>query len=134
VVNWFDQSNNDMRATSAIYLVTLQKSTLSPLAKESDEESAKNEKPEAAAGNTKSKSPKADAEEPKQSEALRMDWDGIDRRIIDLPIKAGNFALLSVGMEGEIFYVEFPTDGSGFGKLHKYDLGKLKDAEVTDVD
>ncbi|MBS0425392.1 MAG: PD40 domain-containing protein [Proteobacteria bacterium] len=134
VVNWFDQSNNDMRATSAIYLVTLQKSTLSPLAKESDEESAKNEKPEAAAGNTKSKSPKADAEEPKQSEALRMDWDGIDRRIIDLPIKAGNFALLSVGMEGEIFYVEFPTDGSGFGKLHKYDLGKRKDTEVTDVD
>jgi len=133
VVNWFDQSNNDMRSTNSIYLVTLQKSTLSPLAKESDEETAKTEKPESVPASDKSKS-KAVAETTKQAEAFRVDWEGIDRRIIDLPIKSGNLAQLSVGNEGEIFYVEFPTEGFGPGKLHKYDLSKRKDSEVTDVD
>ncbi len=37
-VNWFDQSNIDMRQTNALYLVTLQKETISPFAKENDEE------------------------------------------------------------------------------------------------
>ncbi len=43
VVNWFDMSNDDMRMTRSIYLVTLQKETLSPFAKESDEEGAEEE-------------------------------------------------------------------------------------------
>ena len=38
VVNWFDLSNQDMRMTNAIYLVTLRKDIISPFAKESDEE------------------------------------------------------------------------------------------------
>ena len=38
VVNWFDQSNIDMRKTSSIYLVTLQNKTISPFVKENDEE------------------------------------------------------------------------------------------------
>ena len=38
VRDWFSQSNADMRATSAIYLVVLKKGEVSPLAKESDEE------------------------------------------------------------------------------------------------
>ena len=38
VVNWFDQSNIDMQETESIYLVTLQKETISPFAKENDEE------------------------------------------------------------------------------------------------
>ncbi len=51
VVNWFDQSNIDMRMRNSIYLATLQKETLSPFSKESDEEEAEegsgeNEKPE----------------------------------------------------------------------------------------
>ncbi|MEM9329383.1 MAG: DPP IV N-terminal domain-containing protein, partial [Bacteroidota bacterium] len=32
VVNWFDQSNQDMRMTQSIYLITLQKELISPLA------------------------------------------------------------------------------------------------------
>lgn len=133
VVNWFDQSNNDMRATNSIYLVTLQKSTLSPLAKDSDEEALKVEKTETAAAADKTKTAKPEPEATKTSESLKIDWEGIDRRVIDLPIKAGNFALLGVAKEGEIFYVDFPFDG-GSGKLHKYDLTKRKDSEVTEVD
>jgi tricorn protease len=131
VVNWFDQSNNDMRATSSIYLVTLQKNTLSPLAKESDEESVKAEKPEAATAADKTKKP--EAETPKQPDAFRVDWDGIDRRIIDLPIKAGDYSQLSTGKEGEIYYIDNSFDGSAPGKLHKYDLNKRKDSEVMEL-
>ena len=36
VVNWFDQSNQDMEMSNAIYLVTLQKEQISPLTKRND--------------------------------------------------------------------------------------------------
>jgi uncharacterized iron-regulated membrane protein len=46
ILDWFAQSNNDMSATSSIYLAVLAKGVVpSPLAKESDEE--KGEKPKA---------------------------------------------------------------------------------------
>ena len=38
VINWFDQSNADMRMTNSIYVAVLRKDIPSPLAKESDEE------------------------------------------------------------------------------------------------
>ena len=44
VISWFDLSNQDMRMTSSIYLVTLRKDIISPFAKESDEEKGSEEK------------------------------------------------------------------------------------------
>lgn len=130
VVNWFDQSNNDMRVTQSIYLVTLQRNTLSPLAKESDEEQAKADKPEES---TPAKPVDKKAEPEKKAEGLRIDWDGIDTRIIALPVGSGNYSQLRVAKEGEIYYVDAPY-GGGTGKLHKYDLKKRKDSEVMDLD
>src|SRR5204862_7829015 len=71
LVNWFDQSNNDMRTTNSIYLLTLQKETTSPFAKESDEEEikpdekAKKEKKDSAVTDKKPESLK--------SESLKID-------------------------------------------------------------
>ena len=70
VVNWFDMSNADMEMTRNIYLVTLQNETLSPFAKESDEEEIekedgeemRTEKPEG----KKSKKKKDEEEEEKE--------------------------------------------------------------------
>jgi len=132
IVNWFDQSNNDMRVTNGIYLVTLQKNTLSPFAKESDEETVKTEKTDAAPAN-KSKSDKKEPEPVKTTPALQIDWDGINTRIVDLPVKPGNFNQLSVGKEGEIFYVVYEYNSDDPGKLHKYDLAKRRDTEVMEV-
>jgi tricorn protease len=129
VVNWFDQSNNDMLSTNSIYLLTLQKNTLSPLAKESDEESTKAEKQEMSSDKTK----KPEIEPTKPSDVLRIDWDGIDGRIVDLPIKAGNYSQLSVAKEGELFYIEFAANETGQGKLHKYDMSKRKGTEVMEL-
>ena len=41
VVNWFDLSNADMEMTRSIYLVTLQKETPSPLAREREPQQGK---------------------------------------------------------------------------------------------
>lgn len=121
VINWFDQSNNDMRSTRSIYLVTLQKETISPFAKESDEEKSKDP-----ADSSKTKSP-AD----KKESGLVIDWDGIQNRIIDLPVPAGNYESLGMGKEGELLYIRNSDDFSSPGMMIKYDLKKRKDSEVT---
>ncbi len=123
VINWFDQSNNDMKSTNSIYLVTLQKETISPFAKESDEEKIKE-----AADTTKAKKEGAPATD-KKTPSMVIDWDGIQNRIIDLPVKAGNYGNLGMGKEGELLYVD-NGDGDGPGTLHKYDLEKRKDEDV----
>ncbi|MEN9686197.1 MAG: hypothetical protein RLZZ28_1983 [Bacteroidota bacterium] len=126
VINWFDQSNADMRATNSIYLVTLQKETLSPFAKENDEEAIK--------ADTASGGKPAEKKAEKTNEQLRIDWEGMENRIVDLPIPAGNYGQLGVGKEGEIYYIDFPADNSGSGTLHKYDLKTRKDADITQMD
>jgi tricorn protease len=111
VLNWFDQSNDDMHATQSIYLVTLQNTTLSPLMKENDEERAN----------------KKDSTIPRPP-ALHIDWAGIQNRIIDLPIKAGYYQQLGVGKDGDLLYVSFPEDGPGV--MHKYSFSKRTNTEV----
>jgi tricorn protease len=115
--NWFDQSNIDMRQTNALYLVTLQKETISPFAKENDEE-----KGVSAGGGSGAADKKPDL--------LTIDWDGMQDRIIDLPIKAANLGRLSVGKD-VLYYLNY--DGDGGAMLHKYDLKKRSDQEVTDM-
>jgi tricorn protease len=126
VINWFDQSNIDMRQTKAIYLVTLQKQTPSPLAKENDEEPMKKDSAKAdgtggmAAGGAPAPPP------------MRIDWENITDRIIDLPLKAANYAHLGVGKDNELYYMAYSAD-DGSATLHKYDFKKRKDNEVMEL-
>jgi len=132
VINWFDQSNADMRQTNSIYLVTLQNSTISPFVKESDEEKVKTE-PDAPAAAEKVAPPKTPAVPPsdKKPEPLRIDWDGIQNRIVDIPVKPGSYSDLSL-LKEDILYLENPDNGSS--SLHKYSLKKRSDAEVMEMD
>ncbi len=131
VLNWFDQSNADMQSSSSIYLVTLQKETISPFSKESDEE-----KISAASGGKEpadTSKTKKDAVDKKPA-LLTIDWEGIQNRIIDLPVKPGNYDQLAMGKEDELLYVAYSNDNPETGMLHKYDIKKRKDAEVTAMD
>jgi len=129
VLSWFDQSNADMTSNYSIYLLTLQKETISPFAKESDEEEFKAEKTEPTTlTDDKTKTPVAE----KKTESLRIDWKDIQNRIIDFPIKAGNYSELSMEKDGELFYLSRPAEGSS--TLHKYDMKKRKDTEVMEAD
>jgi len=130
VVNWFDQSNNDMKSSQSIYLVTLQKNTLSPFARESDEEESKSDKAEPA-GPAESKSKdKKETEPEKKPEILKIDLDGIQSRIVDVPVHSGEYDLLGVAKEGELLYIDY----SNTPALHKYDIKKRKDSEVMELD
>lgn len=137
VVNWFDLSGEDMRMTNSIYLVTLRKDIVSPLIKESDEEKIKSEKTEAPKtaekGKTKKESGNAAAEKPKTG-VLKIDTDGLQDRIINLPVKAGNYSSLSTGDSGEVFYIIRPSIPSETSKMHKYNLKDRKDEEVMELD
>ncbi len=119
VVNWFDQSNQDMISNSNIYLVTLQKETISPFAKESDEEKIKD-----------TASAKPDAKPtPPPAKPLRIDWDGIDTRIVSFPLAADNYGKLGMGKEDELIYTKMPRS-FGVGTLYKYDIKNRKETEV----
>lgn len=131
VINWFDQSRHDMRSTSAIYLVTLQKGTISPLARESDEEIAalrsETAKPEEKPAPARRGSAPAPA-------GLKIDFEGILDRIIDLPVRPGNYSQLGSHKEGEILYVVGSWDNPRQNTMRKYDLNKRKDTEVMELD
>jgi tricorn protease len=139
VKHWFAMSSADMRMTQAIYLVTLQKDIPSPLAKESDEEKGI-EKKEAAEKDEKSKKEESKKEPDKAEKPVAVDFEGLDSRIVSLPVEAGNYFSLQVGEEGKVYYLEAPaTERGPYAKgtrLHLYDLEKRKDeviiSEVND--
>ena len=128
VKDWFALSNADMRATSAIYLAVLQNDVLSPLARESDEE-----KPAAAAnGPAPAEEKKADAapapvpeEKPsaKKDAPFRIDFEGLEFRILDLPIPRGELSNLQVGSAGQIYYLKTVDQVTS---LNRYDLTTRK--------
>ena len=127
VKEWFAQSNEDMRVTSNLYMAVLRNNLPNPLARESDEEK----------GVTKEPAPK---ETPKAPEPFSIDFDGINNRILSLPLPAGNYSNLEPGTAGQFYYIQSPDDpnptpgGPERSVLHQYDLNKRKDdAFITSV-
>ena len=91
---WFDQSNADVQATHSVFLAVLAKGTANPLIKATDEEG---DKP---IDKDKDKDKKPEAPKP-----TVIDLDGIESRVIALPIPAGTLANLASADEGKICYV-----------------------------
>ncbi|MBK5257378.1 MAG: PDZ domain-containing protein, partial [Vicinamibacteria bacterium] len=130
VKDWFAQSNADMNATAAVYVAVLRSDLPSPLAKESDEEKAEAENKEDAKAGEKPDEEKAterDGKEKKEgekkAEPFRIDFDGLEYRILDLPIAPADLANLQAGEAGQIYYLK-TVDGKT--ALNRYDLTKRK--------
>ena len=122
VVNWFDQSSNDMEETNSIYMVTLQKQVVSPFAKENEMEMATD---------TSSKAPyKADSSRTK----LKIDWDGIQNRIVPFPIAKGRYRSLSAVKEGELFYLSASPHDAAPTTLNLYSFKKRKEEVIMPAD
>jgi tricorn protease len=121
VKHWFAMSNADMEMTRAIYLAVLQKGVGSPLAKESDEEK----------GEEKDQDMAEKKEEAKKETVVKIDFAGLNERIVSLPVPTGNYYDLKVGDEGQVYYLEAPLTSSGpFApetQLHRFDMKKRKD-------
>ncbi|MEM9526598.1 MAG: PDZ domain-containing protein [Bacteroidota bacterium] len=112
VVNWFQQSSQDMDVSNSIYLVTLQQETTSPLKRKNDAEEIAEDEEEEKEDEEDEESEKDDAdEEEEEDESLQVDFDGIENRIIDLPIPPGNYYNLSAVKSGLLF-ISAADDGS----------------------
>ena len=123
VVNWFDQSSNDMEATNSIYLVTLQKQLISPFAKENETEPI--------GDSATSKAPyKADSSRGR----VRIDWEGIQNRIVPLPLSRGRYRSLAVVKEGELFFLSAAPHNAGPTMLNMYSLKKRKEESIMPAD
>ena len=130
VVQWFAQSNNDFEMTNAIYLAVLEKGTPSPLARESDEEAGDEAEPEAEGADD------ADGVGDANEVTVHIDFDGLDQRILALPLPEAGYANLQPGDPGQLFYVQSET-ASGFGSpgagpsLRRFSLADREAATVV---
>jgi tricorn protease len=143
VNQWFAQSNADMRVHRAIYLVVLKKGMPSPLATESDEEKAVDDKKELAEKPKEKENVKEDkAKEKPKPEPVVIDFDGIDQRIVGLPIPMGEFHSLQAGAAGQVYFLEEQRvprgtpalrgeEGPLGATLKRFDLTKRKSEQVT---
>lgn len=107
-----------------IYLVTLQKDTLSPFAPESDETEIKKEEEK-----------KEKNKEKEEKKEVLIDIEGIKERVVAVPITPGNYSGLKAA-KGKIFYLSFPNwtltgrEPGPKGSLHLFDLKKREGKKV----
>ncbi|HEY1337483.1 MAG TPA: PDZ domain-containing protein [Bryobacteraceae bacterium] len=130
-------------STSSIYLAVLDKTQPSPFAPESDEEKAADEKkpadapkPDAAQATSPDAAKSAEAPKPKAAAPdVKVDLDGIDQRILSVPMPARRYAALQVAKAGTLLALESPAgafDGPPTPPgmiVHRYDL-KTRKADV----
>ncbi len=111
-----DLSASNQRVTRSLYLTVLRKDLPSPLAPESDEEKGA---PAAGTGPAKPEMP-APGPEP-----VRIDLEGLDQRVLALPLPARDYALLRSGKAGVLFIGErIPRTPGMF--VQRFDLATRK--------
>ncbi|HEV2064112.1 MAG TPA: PDZ domain-containing protein, partial [Thermoanaerobaculia bacterium] len=128
--NWFSLENADNQVSRTIWLAVLRKDLPSPLVRESDEEKGA-AAPGSDAKDAEKKEPdkddKKDGAEPKKpekpAEPVRIDFDGIATRIIDLPIKPAELSELQAGAAGQVFFLR---EADGKKALQRFDLKDRK--------
>ncbi|WP_252935470.1 S41 family peptidase [Roseivirga pacifica] len=127
---WANTSAMTADPSYAAYVVVLQEGVDSPFIPRSDEEEAKEEPKE-----TEEKEEKSDKKEEKQGDkaddkdkGIAIDYEGIDRRTIALPLPTGNYITTAAGPAGSVFLAQRPA-GSFSITLKKF---SLKDREAKD--
>ena len=131
--NWFSQQNEDNRVTRTVWMAVLKRDLPSPLIKESDEEKAApatppvSEKKEPAKPETPKVDPKTGRDDPKVTVApvapMTIDFEGIETRIVDLPIPAASLSDLEAGQDGQIFFLR---ESDGKKAIQRFDLKDRK--------
>jgi tricorn protease len=132
--NWFSQQNEDNRVTRTVWMATLRRDLPSPLIKESDEEKGAPAAPIPAADKKEVKvdappkiDPKTGRDDPKVTVApvapIAIDFDGIETRIVDLPIPAAPLSDLEAGEAGQIFFLR---ESDGKKAIQRFDLKDRK--------
>ncbi len=151
---WLDMSSLQHPVTRSLYVMVLKKDVASPLAPESDEEKAKDEKTDkdkqADADKDKDKDKEKDKdkdkdkskkEEAKEEKPVKVDIDleNIGQRILSLPMPSRNYVGLAAGKPGVLYILEGPpvdsldfSDGPPTAKVHKFDFKTRKTDQILD--
>jgi tricorn protease len=125
---WLDMSSYERPFTRGVYLVVLSAEDVSPLLPESDEEEAEKEKKESKTnkqGNEEGGEKEDKDKDKKKDVVVRIDFEGIDQRILTTDIPLRNFSQLKSASEGVFFYAERIPNQEGMS-LHKYELEERK--------
>ena len=136
VKHWFAQSNNDMEADNQIYVVVLREDGDHPLAPESDEVKVKEEEADDDEGDKEESEDDTDAsaddsanekdDEKAADKKLQIDFEGLDQRIVALPVSPASHSNLQAGNAGEIYYIRVNDDGD-----RSLEMFSLKDRKST---
>lgn len=119
---WLDMSSFERPIKRTIYLAVLSSTESSPLLPESDDENKAENKSD-------DKEKKDKDEEVKKEVEVKIDFAGIDQRIISLNIPARDYQALLAGKEGTIFYLETQENEDKL-KLNRY---VIKDRESKEI-
>jgi len=131
-VGWLDMSSYDHPINSSVYVAVLSKDDPSPLAPESDDETIKKDTTadQASAKSSKKKedTPKADSTKVKP---VKIDFDGLQDRILALPIPSKVYVQLEAAKDGVILFTEQVPNENGL-TLQRFTLEKRKVEKVVD--
>ncbi len=163
---WLDMSSMGRAVDGAVYALVLRKDLPSPVAPQSDEENAAEEPrpgprtadtqpshnetspdPAPDASSDASPNPPTDADPakphgpPPPPARVTIDLDGLDQRIVALPIDRANFAGLEVGKEGVVYTLTRPPaqtdqdlqdhEDEPAQTLSRFDLGKRENKALS---
>ncbi|MEP1449018.1 MAG: PDZ domain-containing protein [Paraglaciecola sp.] len=133
---WANTSSMSAEAEYAPYVVSLLADEVSPFAPRSDEEdieesrkdTSENDHEESTEDSASAKSGSDEKESAKDSvELIKIDFDNIERRILPLPMPAGNYAFTLTAPEGTVFFAKKQGENRDV-ELLKFDL-KSREAE-----
>lgn len=121
-----------------IFALTLRKDVKSPIAPRTDEEEVKEEKKEEKGKSkkkeTSSKKTEKEADEEDKPKPVKIDFDGIEQRVVKLPVRLGNVGPLHA-VKGKVVYSRYPATGAAksgvpSGTLLYYDLKEREEKTV----
>ena len=118
-VGWIDLSSAERPVRRSLYVAVLDRSAASPFAPESDEEPVAPTPAGKPAGKDTTK--KAADSTP----VTKVDFPGIDQRILALPVPERDYSALSAADPGRLFYLESVPNQPGF-VLHRFDMKERK--------
>ncbi len=127
VKHWFAMSNADMEASSSIYVAVLRADGESPLAPESDEEAVASgvEEANGETNGDEEADGEGESDGDEDEDRVEIDFEGLNQRILALPVQTGGYGNLEAGAAGKLYYLRSSPAGrfgGGGGDLVRFDL------------
>lgn len=127
VKHWFAMSNADMEASSSIYVAVLRADGESPLAPESDEEAVASgdEETDGETNGDEEADGEVESDGTEDEDRVEIDFEGLNQRILALPVQTGGYGNLEAGAAGKLYYLRSSPAGrfgGGGGDLVRFDL------------